>query len=380
LYHIQGEYKFDLKPYQLIAGGNYRIYKPNSNGTIFSDTNGVVITNKEYGIYTGFERNIFREKLKLTATVRLDKNQNFDYNISPAISGVYTINNKHFARLSYSAAIRNPTLIDQYIYYDVGRAVLVGNIHGFDSLVTIESLGKGFAYGKDSLKYFNVDPIRTEKVHTIELGYRGIISNKLYVDAVYYYSFYKDFIGYDIGAKVRTSSYQPIVDSIYRVSANSNDDVSTQGFSLGFNYYLTKICELTGNYSWNVLDRHGSTDPLIPAFNTPEHKFNIGINGRDIHTSFSVFDLTVPVNNYGFSINYKWIDGFLFEGSPQFTGYVKTYDLVDVQVNKYVPSISCTFKLGASNVLDNRAYQVYGGPRVGRLAYFSILFELKKNK
>jgi len=30
----------------------------------------------------------------------------------------------------------------------------------------------------------------------------------------------------------------------------------------------------------------------------------------------------------------------------------------------------------ASNLLDNRVYQTYGGPFIGRLAYFSVLVEL----
>jgi hypothetical protein len=37
-----------------------------------------------------------------------------------------------------------------------------------------------------------------------------------------------------------------------------------------------------------------------------------------------------------------------------------------------------TLKFGASNVLNNEVIQVYGGPRVGRMAYVSILFDFSK--
>lgn len=37
-----------------------------------------------------------------------------------------------------------------------------------------------------------------------------------------------------------------------------------------------------------------------------------------------------------------------------------------------------TFKLGASNIFNQKNFQTYGGPRVGRLAYFSIIYDLKK--
>ena len=41
--------------------------------------------------------------------------------------------------------------------------------------------------------------------------------------------------------------------------------------------------------------------------------------------------------DFGFSINYKWVESFEFEGSPQFTGEVPTYDLIDMQISKKIP-------------------------------------------
>ena len=150
----------------------------------------------------------------------------------------------------------------------------------------------------------------------------------------------------------------------------------------GFNYFFSNYYAINGNYSWNKLDRHHSEDPLIPAFNTPEHKFNIGLSGRDIDTKIALFNRlwdwfpVIPIRNWSFNFNYKWIDGFLFEGSPQFTGNIKTYNVLDAQISKKIPVLRSTFKLGASNLLNNKHYEVYGGPLVGRLAYFSILVEL----
>ncbi len=139
--------------------------------------------------------------------------------------------------------------------------------------------------------------------------------------------------------------------------------------AIGLNYYFNSGLTLNGNYSWNILNTQ-TDDPIIPAFNTPEHKFNLGVSGRDMNLG--------PVHHLGFSVNYKWVEGFLFEGSPQFTGFVPTYDLLDAQVNRYFPKLKTTFKLGASNLLDNRAFQIYGGPKIGRLFYFSFQTELNQ--
>ena len=69
--------------------------------------------------------------------------------------------------------------------------------------------------------------------------------------------------------------------------------------------------------------------------------------------------------------------------------------MLDAQVNVYVPKLKSTFKVGGSNIMglrplfaegvenrlerafDNKNFQVYGGPQIGRLLYASILIELK---
>ena len=109
---MQGEYKFTPKFGDVILGGNYRKYLPQSDGTIFSDTSGRKIENYEYGFYSGLEKKVLTEKLKINLTLRADKNQNFDMLFSPAVSLVYTIDPKNVVRLSFSSAIRNPTLTD----------------------------------------------------------------------------------------------------------------------------------------------------------------------------------------------------------------------------------------------------------------------------
>lgn len=377
LTHAQGEYKFTPWWLDITVGGSFRYYQPESAGTIFSDTAGRVITNWEVGSYIGLEKRLLENRLLLNGTARVDKNQNFKVLVSPAASVVYKVKGDNALRLSFSSAIRNPTLQDQYLYYNVGRALLVGNLNGFDSLATVESLVNYYqTLNRDTLVYNNVGAVRPEKVKSLEFGYRGTIAKRVYIDASYYYSWYKDFLGYQIGVTTdfdeqagRLSSFKT-----YRVSANSNDMVTTQGFSIGVTYGFAKFYALTGNYSWNKLDRRGSDDPIIPAFNTPEHKFNVGISGRDIVMKLG----KAVLKNWGFNVNFKWIQGFRFEGSPQFTGYVPTYNMVDAQINYRIPKWYTTIKLGATNLLNNQKSQTYGGPKIGRLAYVSLVFDLDK--
>jgi len=398
LYHAHGEKRFKPKFGEVILGLNGRLYTPESRGTILNDTGDVTITNFEYGIYGGLNKKLHDNKIRLNLTTRLDKNQNFDYLLSPAASVIYLPGKKHTYRMSFSSAIRNPTLADQYLLYDVGRATLLGNLNGFDSLITFNSFNdyrNEAVPSLSKLRYFNVAPIRPEKARTIEVGYKGsLLKNSLFIDMGYYYTVYKDFIGYNIGLAARFDQITgfPIGGiEVYRVAANARSAVTTQGASIGANYYF-KNYAFGGNYSWNRLNKKGTDDPIIPAFNTPENKFNIKFSGRRLKLPFT------KSKNFGFGINYKWIQGFVFEGSPQFTGTVPKYDMVDAQVNYRIPALHTTFKLGGSNlmgilplfdgansgkrrtVFNNRNYQVYGGPYVGRLAYFSILVDIDHRK
>lgn len=420
LYHAQGEYKLDTEVGNITMGFSGRLYRPDTRGTIFADTlqytyavndlgeqiavdsSYVDIRNREWGVYAGWDQDFREETLKANVTVRVDKNQNFDYLVSPAASLVWLPDEKTTVRFTFSSAVRNPTLADQYLYYNVGRAILLGNIdgrfeQGSDSLFTIDSFteyrnSESLSTGLSKLEWYNLDKIRPERVRTIEAGYRSTWWDNTYVDASFYYSIYRDFIGYNIGL---SSRFDPLTGlptqaiQAFRVASNAQERVTTTGFSVGANYFFKRYT-VSGNYSWNRLIS-GEDDPIIPAFNTPEHKFNLGFSGRDL-------SLWGKIPNVGFGINYKWVQGFLFEGSPQFTGNVPTYDMVDASINIGVDKLNCTFKLGGSNILgirpffdssiegfaakrerafNNRNLQVYGGPLVGRLLYASILFEIQ---
>ncbi len=471
LYHLQVEKKLNLNSFgNMIIGASGRLYKPDSNGSIFNDgyelnpypipgefiyvgcnedpciekpgvcfwtgidefglptytdtlmqaigydTIQVNIRNYEFGIYLGHNKTIKafnNQEFILNTTFRMDKNQNFDYLFSPAASIVWKPNKRDIIRTSFSSAVRNPTLTDQYFDYNQGQATLIGNLNGFgydEYFVNIDSLysylrggGASFGFNTNALNgsFIRVEPIKPEQVRTAEIGLRTTIAKKIYVDIGAYYSIYKNFIGYQIGATYNSAgeiqatqedidegwaqdttqiianwrNVNPFSIKGYRVAANAKGRVKAQGISIGLNYYMNEKTVFNANYSWNKLVNEDDTDPLVPAYNTPEHKFNLGLSQ----------ELNILRNEYNISINYKWQEGFLFEGSPQFTGEVPSYGLVDAQINRYfnikgllngeIKNSKLLIKIGASNLLNNKIYQVYGGPTIGRLAYISLTLD-----
>lgn len=384
LSHVHGEYIFEPQGLEEVrVGANYRRYTPWSDGTIFSDT-AEKIVNQEIGFYAGLKRRFLEDKLIATGTIRADKNWNFDWVYSPAASLVFSPREQDYLRMSFSSALRNPTLADQYLFLDVGPATLVGNLKGADSLITVDSFinfrnsadaaNGQYGLNRDTLVYFDIDPIRPERVRTFEVGYRTTLGEKVYLDGGYYFSVYRDFIGYNIGldALFIGDEQSPRAVDVYRYAANSLNEVQTQGASIGLNYYVDNQFMISGNYSWNELVKTDEDDPIIPAFNTPKHKYNLGITARDLELDGK--------STWGFGVNYKWIQGFVFEGSPQFTGFVPTYDLLDAQVNVVIEPWNTTLKLGGSNLLKNIHIEAYGGPYVGRMLYGSLVYEFNHVK
>jgi iron complex outermembrane receptor protein len=395
LYQLQGEYQWSfVKLDEVRAGFSSRLYTPDSDGTIFVDTlsrkisessEGVFdttysknkFTNFQYGFYVGAEKKI-KDKLILNATARMDKNENFDPVFTPALSVVYSPKQNHFVRFSFSSAVRNPTLTDQYLNLNVGPATLRGNLEGIDSLITLESFSEWRDTQKpSSLRYFNIDPISPEKAKSFEVGYRGTLAEKIFVDASIYTTFYEKFIGYKIGIDAPFNQDGQIENfsqiKVYRYAANSDNQVVTQGANLGVNYYFYKQHAFTCNYSFNKLAKANEEDPIIPAFNTPLHKVNAGFNGRELWPNSQG-------NTWGYAVNYKWVDHYFWEGSPQFTGPVPAFTVVDAQVNYTLKKSSVNFKLGCSNLLNNLHIEAYGGPEIGRMAFFAIQYDWAKSK
>ncbi len=437
LYHVKAEYNFNKKDNDFMpdwlnvrVGGRFRYFTPDSRGTVFVDTlrnegeqfissldsiqgpvatvrNGDTtfatpgfeelfntsqdfrntlsvdtifernsITLWETGFYALMETHFFRDRLNVNAAFRADRSQYFDWVYSPQFSVVYNHKRRHYFRANFSAAVRNPTLTDQFLFYNVGRARLLGNLNGYQNVVTMEDYFDWIDSPSPILndleaQAIDIDPIVPEKVQTVEVGYKGNLVDKLFVDASYYFSWYQDFIGFNLITPIPADETNPLPEPL-RVSANANTDVTTQGFSIAANYYIGDFYAINGNYTWTVLNQADNDDPIIPAYNTPEHKFNIGVSGRDMKYDIG----SLKLDGLGFNVNFRWVEGFLFEGSPQFTGRIDTYYTVDAQVNYNVKKWDTIFKIGASNLLDQRYIQAYGGPEIGRMAYASVTFHI----
>lgn len=375
---VNGQYNFRLGPRtDLVAGAAYREFRLGSNGNLFADRDDR-LRNYEYGAYTELVRRLLDERLKLAVAGRIDAFRNFELAFSPRASAVYSAGSKkqHSFRASFSQAFRSPTQSDQYTQLDLGSLVLLGNVgNGFDGF-TAAFGGPG---GAPLLLPYRAQPLELERVSTVEVGYKGAIQNKLFVDLAYFRSFYNNFIGARrfIGnrdgsepseAELQASLPRQFQGAdqrtrIIQVQTNAEQQVRTQGAVLSLTFVAARTLNITGNYSLNLLSRDNLPQDLQSFFNTPKNKYNVGANGQ-------------VARRLSYAVNYRWAQEHFYETSFA-AGQLSAYSSVDASLGYTVTRLGTTLQAGGSNLLNTNSLQVYGGPNISRIAYVGLLVDIR---
>ena len=376
LQHVDAQYDFKLSILKFNAGASFRYYMPKSEGKHFMDT--LIGDNKylnisfyEVGAFLQASTEFFKNHLKCMASLRVDKSQNFTTQLSPRIGFIFTYKN-HNIRLFVQSAFRNPTLNDQYFNMNNGSFIIKGNLGGFSNIYTQTSVDS-YAGDTTKLKTIVLNPIKPEHLNSIELGYRTALFRKLIIDANGYYNMYSSFIGSVKVARPKSgmagehSGTVAILSKNYQtysVAVNSTTNITAYGASIGVSYYFPLNIIGYANYTFSKMMDPPTSDPLIPGFNTPEHKVNAGFEGKRIY------------KNLGASFNFRWSDKYLWQ-SPFATGDVPAFYTMDVQLSYEIQRWFTTIRLGMSNIMDRKYIQAYGSPQIGRFMYASLSFDLK---
>ncbi|MES2731216.1 MAG: TonB-dependent receptor [Bacteroidota bacterium] len=408
-YHAEGQYDLSqrVKVMEVLVGGNFRRYDMFTKGTLLADLDKHVTIN-EYGTFLQLARKMLHEQIKLTVSARYDKNENFDGHFTPRASAVYSPYPNHNFRTSYQTGFRNPTPLEQFVNLNAGVITLLGGVPAnsrgtnvYENSFTAASAGdfgasfgadlqKGFSHSqaiannKGKLHKSNVAYIQPERVETFEVGYKGLLTSQLFVDANYYFSSYRDFILNQVviradnpvlnadgtvnaaaAADVLNNSSPTPTSRLFQIATNAHDRVTSQGATLGITYALPKGYLLGGNGTWATFDLHNANPNDIPAFNTPRYKSNVTFGNRN------------AFRQVGFNLAWHWQDAYDWVGpfNELRPGRIQAYHLFDAQVSYKLKGLKSIIKLGASNLGNHWIVQAYGSPAVGGLYYVSITFD-----
>ena len=399
LTHFEGMYSFgdQIDFAEVVVGANYRRYDLSSGGTLFAlQDDGEEFDINEWGAYVQLSRSLADDKLDLSGSVRYDKNEYFEGQFSPRLSGVFKVAKGHNVRASFQRGFRIPTTQDQFIDLDVVTRRLIGSNpvlvdrYNFESnqvytSLSVQEAQANFATSGDLaasvalLDPVEFDDFKTEKVNTYEIGYKGLLNNRLLIDAYYYYSSYRDFIAeIDFSQTVTNNDglpyageanpegivQQAVPTQRFGFNINTDGTVDAHGFAVGLDYSLDKGYTLGGNVAFNqLLDQ----DDLIrqgfrAAYNTPEWRYNIRFANRKL------------TDNFGFNLVWRWQEAFLWESSFG-QGIIPAFQTLDAQVSYKLPSLKSIVKIGGSNVLNERYTTSFGNPRMGAIYYIAITFD-----
>ena len=383
LYFVEGQYNFNdvLGFADLIVGASFKQYVLNSQGTLFADTAGNIKIN-EIGTYAQLSKSLFEDKLKLTASGRYDKNENFAGRFTPRFTAVYKLAQDHNLRGSYQTAYRFPTTQNQWINLVIGGGtVLIGGLpelrdfYNFsgNKVYTVNSVrAAGFALLNGTppeqalalLEERQFAEYKPETLKSFEFGYKGLIQKKLMIDAYGYFGKYENFLG----RSVVLQSLEPgnplaLFSSNTRrsisVAVNSANEVSTYGFGLSADYLMARNFVVTGNIS---TDRIDNDDPaFISFFNTPSYRLILGLG----NTGFGF------QKRFGFNVNMRNQDGYFYESDFR-QGAIAGFTTVDAQVSYKFPKTRSILKLGGTNITNKYYQTAFGNPQIGGIYYLSF--------
>lgn len=381
LFNTEVQYNFThlLKVAEVIAGLNYRLYRLDSKGTLFPDTESPIDV-AEYSAYLHVTKKVIHDKLSLAAAIRYDKNTLFAKpRTTTRASAVAEVNKESFIRFSYQNAYSFPsniqalqsTLIDYNSFASGGSGRLLNGVYQFDKYpaYTLNSVDS-FQRTKNpaDLKLFSLNDIKPQSVDAFELGYSSLIAGHILIDVLGYYSTWKNFIGYvNVANTPGTADPNAFLDHSkymqYNIAYNGAEKVNTYGYAASVSvdmshHFLGKV-----NFSSDFLKNRNNSQ--VNNFNTPNYKFNIDFG----NTGFG------KKERYSFNTTFRYRPAYFYQigfGS----GTVPASAVIDAQVSYRLLQAHSTIKLGGTNITNVYYRNGFGSPAIGALYYVTFAYNV----
>ena len=251
----EAQYNYDFTDIGLhmIVGASYQKDDPKTYGTVLVDANQKVEVT-QYGGALQLEKTLPAD-FKLVAAARLDHHSLFGSLFSPKIALVKGVPGGA-VRLTWGKAFSAPIILFQ-------RASVAGFVFGN---------GNGISYipngGNISDAPTSTTALKPEEIKTWEIGYKGTVSKKLYVDINGYYGKTKNFLSpaLAIGGRALavgdislpltaltfpgTTSNTGVLSGATFFTYFNYGEVAAYGVDLGVNYFFSDNISLAIKYSW----------------------------------------------------------------------------------------------------------------------------------
>jgi iron complex outermembrane receptor protein len=279
-FNAEAQYNNNWNDLHVTVGAQYQLDMADSKGTYLLDEGGIDIG--QTGIYTQLEYKLDDSGWGFLFGGRYDNHDLYGSNFIPKVAITKKVNNGTF-RLTYGKGIAVPSILN-----------LKGNLFG--GLVL--GNGEGFTL-TDGTKIAKLD---VETINSYEIGYKGQLSDKLFVDVNAYYNQSDNFISplrniadAANGNFVTHVGDKPIGEvsegntGAFLLTYSNFGHVDTYGLDVGLNYYFSDSFRTSVNYSYfgrdldkDDLSNDGNLDGQVLEnelpINTPNHKFSVGLH------------------------------------------------------------------------------------------------------
>lgn len=382
----------------LLIGADYQSYIIDPDGNYFiNPAQGRSFDTFSYGKTGGFlqaGKNMFQGLLKLSATLRADKNDYFDVTFNPRIAAVVAPSKEQSIKMSFQSGSRFPSIFEAFSNVNSGGVKRVGglrimsdgvfenaylrsSIDGFQAAVTSDfNSGTALSEAIEQRKYLLVKNTYTylnpEHINSFEAGYKGFfLQRNLKVDADFYFNKYDNFIA-QVEMNVPNTTDPSLIptylndrskQSRYRMYTNSQSRVYNFGASLGLSYLFWNHYTFSGNVSYARLSRTENNDGFEDGFNTPEWMGSVSFSGENLFQGL------------GFNISYRQQSSFYWR-SFLVNGNVKPYGTLDAQISYDLSQAKMSVKIGATNLTNTYYNSFLGGPSIGGFYYTAVTYKL----
>ncbi|MGK2961667.1 MAG: TonB-dependent receptor plug domain-containing protein, partial [Gemmatimonadaceae bacterium] len=411
----QGNYTVEpLLNTSFVFGAQYRLDQVSSDRQWLTDRiTGEDIKNDQKGIYAQSTTPV-NQYLDVVLAGRLDYPESYDRQFSPKAGVIFKPMVDQALRVTFNRAYKSPTILQTNFF-----------IPDWTSIIAIFGNTTGFAMtnaaGATVATFAAMEP---ETNKTWELGYKGVLANRLYVDGTYFRSDYKNFmspltiIGNPFAGAAATFA-KPLVNPGNTIPVNASGQIVNQapvpltpivltyynlgdakvsGVDLGLSAIVTDRIELRATTSTVKINEvtvpaGGSLEAV--SLNSPTTKWTVGTTARDFG----------PVSG---GLTWRNVNGYYFRSGTN-TGVIPTFGTLDANVSVKIPtmqnalvnlSVGNLYTCSARNVtyepvsaefpqpnqriaseerkcgLDRKHKEMINMPEIGMMAFLGVRFNV----
>lgn len=308
---------------------------------------GEDITLNQVGVYGQIETP-FNRYLRAVVSARYDKHEDYDGQFSPKAAILITPVEDNTFRVSYNKAFKSASILQRHFsaadFAAVTPTVSVGVFGNRDGFTVRNAAGVVVPNGT----FTGLVPETNE---TWELGYKGVISNRLFLDITGYVGNYDNFLSPLItlaNPLAGTFAYDAAgnkyvgptgKEQIFLTYLNLGK-AKLKGVDAGFRVEITDKLGASGTFSvvdLEPVDTAGKRPQILEAtaLNTTPTKYTVGMDIRNVGHAFGGF-------------TFRSVEGYFFRSGINL-GAIPRFSTLDFNVGYHLPKLNSAISLSVSN-------------------------------